>query len=402
MIRLVNLSRHYPAKQDASGGVIKALDRVSLHVEAGEWVAMMGPSGSGKSTLVNLIGCLDRPTSGEIWLDGENVAEISGSTLNRVRAEKIGFVFQQFHLIPYLTALENVMLAQYFHSMIDEQEAMEALERVGLRDRARHLPAHLSGGEQQRVCVARALINDPRIVLADEPTGNLDAQNEEIVMRLLRELHRQGRTIVMVTHDPVVARMADRRIELHHGRIAASEMFALSDEEQFDEVLEEIWVLGEHGEPAELGRIEAHGPDALPMSLAIEKMAELGLVTTRPHPPEAHAHKHVVNPCHDAFVYSGNLPADGNMVVELTDRGQRRAADVIRRHRLAERLFTESLGMQDEEEVEEQACKFEHVLSPEATDKICAFLGHPKTCPHGAPIPPGECCDGVAVLGSSE
>src|SRR5512140_3383219 len=276
MIRLVNISRQYPAQEDGAG-VIKALDAVSLHVEQGEWLAMMGPSGSGKSTLVNLIGCLDRPTSGEIWLDGENVANISASELNRVRAEKIGFVFQQFHLIPYLTALENVMLAQYFHSMTDEKEALEALGRVGLRDRASHLPAHLSGGEQQRVCVARARVNDPKIVLADEPTGNLDAQNEEIVMRLLRELHQQGRTIVMVTHDPVVARLADRRIELHHGKIAAQEVFAMADEEQFDEVLEELWVLEEHGQPAEIEHMEVHG--ALPVSLAVEKLREMGLVS---------------------------------------------------------------------------------------------------------------------------
>src|SRR5512133_273587 len=244
MIRLVNVSRQYPAQEDG-GGIIKALDAVSLHVEQGEWLAMMGPSGSGKSTLVNLIGCLDRPSSGEIWIDGENVANISATDLNRVRAEKIGFVFQQFHLIPFLTSLENVMLAQYFHSMTDEKEALEALDRVGLKARAHHLPSQLSGGEQQRVCIARALINDPRIVLADEPTGNLDAQNEEIVLRLLRELHQQGRTIVMVTHDPVVARLADRRIELHHGRIAAQEIFSMADEEQFDEVLEELWALAE-------------------------------------------------------------------------------------------------------------------------------------------------------------
>jgi putative ABC transport system ATP-binding protein len=391
MIRLVNVSRQYPAQEDG-GGVIKALDAVLLHVERGEWLAMMGPSGSGKSTLVNLIGCLDRPTSGEIWLDGENVADISGSELNRVRAEKIGFVFQQFHLIPYLTALENIMLAQYFHSMTDEKEALDALERVGLRDRAAHLPAHLSGGEQQRVCIARALINDPKIVLADEPTGNLDAQNEEIVLRLLRDLHAQGRTIVMVTHDPVVARMADRRIELHHGKIAHSESFLLRDDEQFDEVLEEIWVLQEHGEPAEVERMEVHGPGTLPMSIAIERMAELDLVTVRPHPAEPHGHKHVANPCHDVLIYSGNIPADGTTMVDFTERGRKRAADVIRRHRLAERLFTESFGMQDETEVEEQACKFEHVLSPEATERICSFLGHPKTCPHGATIPPGECC----------
>jgi len=392
MIRLVNVSREYPAKADANGGVIKALDNVSLSVAPGEWLAMMGPSGSGKSTLVNLIGCLDRPSAGEIWLDGENVAHLSGSDLNRVRAEKIGFVFQQFHLIPYLTALENVMLAQYFHSMTDEPEALNALERVGLRDRAQHLPAHLSGGEQQRVCIARALINDPKIVLADEPTGNLDALNEEIVMRLLRELHQQGRTIVMVTHDPVVARMADRRVELHHGKVAASETFALRDEEQIDEILEEIWVLQEHGEGAELGRMEVHGPGTLPPSLAVERMSELGLVTAAPHPPEPHGHKHIVNPCHDALIYSGEIPPDGSMTIEFTERGRKRAADVIRRHRLAEKLFTESLGMINEDEIEQQACKFEHILSPEATEKICAFLGHPKTCPHGASIPPGECC----------
>ncbi|MGD0512144.1 MAG: ABC transporter ATP-binding protein, partial [Terriglobales bacterium] len=180
MIKLKNVSREYPARAEAKGGVIRALDDFSLDVDPGEWIAIMGPSGSGKSTLVNLIGCLDRPSSGEIWLDGENVANITPSELNRVRAEKIGFIFQQFHLIPYLTAVENVMLAQYFHSMTDEQEALEALERVGLKDRAHHIPSQLSGGEQQRVCIARALINDPKIVLADEPTGNLDAMNEEI------------------------------------------------------------------------------------------------------------------------------------------------------------------------------------------------------------------------------
>lgn len=391
MIRLVNVSRQYPAQEDG-GGIIKALDTVSLHVEQGEWLAMMGPSGSGKSTLVNLIGCLDRPTSGEIWLDNENVANISASDLNRVRAEKIGFVFQQFHLIPYLTALENVMLAQYFHSMTDEKEALEALERVGLRDRASHLPAHLSGGEQQRVCIARALINDPKIVLADEPTGNLDAHNEELVMRLLRELHAQGRTIVMVTHDPVVARMADRRIELHHGKIAHSETFALRDDEQFDEVLEEIWVLQEHGEAAEVERMEVHGPGTLPTAIAIERMVELGLVMTKPHPSEPHGHKHIANPCHDVMIYSGEIPADGTTMVDFTERGKKRAADVIRRHRLAEMLFTQSFGMMDETEIEEQACKFEHILSPEATERICSFLGHPKACPHGAPIPSGECC----------
>src|SRR5438034_7112875 len=289
MIRLSNVSRIYPAKSGAAGAGIRALDDFSLHVGRGEWIAIMGPSGSGKSTLVNLIGCLDQPSSGEIWLDGQNVAARSTNDLNRIRAEKVGFVFQQFHLIPYLSALENVMLAQYFHSMTDEQEALDALTRVGLKDRAHHIPAQLSGGEQQRVCIARALINDPKIILADEPTGNLDATNEEIVLRLLRDLHKQGRTIVMVTHDPIVARLGDRRIELHHGKIAAQEVFAMADEEQFDEVLEELWAMEEHGQIAEIEHMEVHG--ALPVSLAVDKMREIGLLTTAPHPPETHHHK---------------------------------------------------------------------------------------------------------------
>src|SRR5277367_5525260 len=222
MIRLENVTKSYPARaEENSGGLnlINALDDISLSIAPGEWVAMMGPSGSGKSTMVNLIGCLDRPSSGEIWLDGQNVASLSASELNHVRAETIGFVFQQFHMIPYLTAVENVMLAQYFHSMTDEKEALEALERVGLKDRAAHLPSQLSGGEQQRVAVARALINHPKLILADEPTGNLDEANEEIVLRLLRELHVEGHTILMVTHAPSIGRLADRRIEFAHGRL---------------------------------------------------------------------------------------------------------------------------------------------------------------------------------------
>ncbi len=389
MIQLRNVSRSYPAKAEAGGG-IRALDEFSLSVAPGEWIAVMGPSGSGKSTLVNLIGCLDRPTSGEIWLDQQNVAKLSANDLNRIRAEKIGFIFQQFHLIPYLTALENVMLAQYLHSMTDEKEALEALEHVGLKTRAHHLPSQLSGGEQQRVCIARALINDPKIVLADEPTGNLDAVNEEIVLRLLRTLHRQGRTIIMVTHDPVVARLADRRIELHHGKIADQEVFAMADEEQFDEVLEELWALEEHGQIADAGRMEVHG--ALPVSIAIEKMTDLGLLTTRAYCAQLPPPMPFVNPCHDALKPTGVSVGEGSMVVEFTSRGRQRAADVIRRHRLAERLFTDSLALDSESEIEQQACKFEHILSPEATDKICTFLGHPKTCPHGAPIPAGPCC----------
>src|SRR5512136_969936 len=295
MIQLKNVVKAYPAQEAANGrgGEIRALDNISLQVAAGEWLAVMGPSGSGKSTLVNLMGCLDQPTAGEIWIHGSNISQMSPAELNRFRAEKIGFIFQQFHLIPYLTALENIMLAQYFHSMTDKAEALAALDHVGLKERADHLPAQLSGGEQQRVCIARALINDPHIVLADEPTGNLDAENEAIVLRELRELHAQGRTIIMVTHDPAVARLADRLLELHHGKIASQETFVVNDEEQFDEVLEELWVLAENGEPAELGRVEVEG--ALPMRLALERMQSVGLVDLAEHTPQPHTHKRVLN-----------------------------------------------------------------------------------------------------------
>jgi putative ABC transport system ATP-binding protein len=200
-------------------GKVRALDGVTFDVEAGEWIAMMGPSGSGKTTLINILGGLDTPTSGCAVVDGVDVARFDEAGLTRYRAEKVGFVFQQFHLVPYLTAIENVMLAQYFHSTTDENEAKQALERVGLGDRLTHVPAQLSGGEQQRVAVARSLINHPKLLLADEPTGNLDETNEQIVIDLLRELHVEGHTILMVTHDPSIGRLADRRIDLAHGRL---------------------------------------------------------------------------------------------------------------------------------------------------------------------------------------
>ena len=388
-IEIQNVRKSYTTSGGSQAGAVHALDGVSLGVQAGEWLAIMGPSGSGKSSLVNLIGCLDRPTSGTIMIDGVDIAALSATELTRFRSEKIGFVFQQFHLIPYLTALENVMLAQYFHSMTDEKEALEALQRVGLGGRAQHLPSQLSGGEQQRVCIARALINDPKIILADEPTGNLDAANEELVLKQLREFHMQGRTIIMVTHDPLVARLADRQVELHHGKIDSQRTFRLADEEQFDEVLEEIWTLMENGELAEVGRMEVGG--TLPLSLAIDRMKELGLVTQREHVAD-HTHKPVINRCHEAINVSGSVPDHGEFIVDLTERGLQRAADIIRRHRLAEQLFTQTLNVQNEHEIEEQACKFEHILSPEVTDRICSFLGHPETCPHGSPIPPGGCC----------
>ncbi|HUY13662.1 MAG TPA: ABC transporter ATP-binding protein, partial [Terriglobia bacterium] len=174
-IEVENLTREY-------GSSVAALKEVSFSVDKGEWIAVMGPSGSGKSTLMNILGGLDSPSGGSVKIDGEEVGRLSSTDLARFRAEKIGFVFQQFHLVPYLTAVENVMLAQYFHSLAEESEARDALVRVGLGDRIHHLPSQLSGGEQQRVCVARALINQPNLILADEPTGNLDEVNEALVM----------------------------------------------------------------------------------------------------------------------------------------------------------------------------------------------------------------------------
>jgi len=179
----------------------------------------MGSSGSGKSTMMNIIGCMDKPSIGEVILDGQDITKESQNSLTKIRREKIGLIFQQFHLIPYLTALENVMVAQYYHSIPDEQEALQALERVGLKDRAKHLPSQLSGGEQQRVCIARALINSPEIILADEPTGNLDEVNEKIVIDILTQLHEEGSTIIVVTHDLEVGDVAERKIILEYGKI---------------------------------------------------------------------------------------------------------------------------------------------------------------------------------------
>ncbi|WP_427171581.1 ABC transporter ATP-binding protein [Fusobacterium nucleatum] len=200
-------------------GDLHALKEVNFEVRKGEWVAIMGSSGSGKSTIMNIIGCMDKPSIGEVILDGQDITKESQNSLTRIRREKIGLIFQQFHLIPYLTALENVMVAQYYHSIPDEKEALQALERVGLKDRAKHLPSQLSGGEQQRVCIARALINSPEIILADEPTGNLDEVNEKIVIDILTQLHKEGSTIIVVTHDLEVGDVAERKIILDYGKI---------------------------------------------------------------------------------------------------------------------------------------------------------------------------------------
>ena len=211
ILELKNVSKIY--------GNLKALADINLSVNAGDWLSIMGPSGSGKTTMINMIGCMDTPSTGSVILDGVDISKENASSLTRIRRDKIGLIFQQFHLISYLTAVENVMVAQYYHSMPDEEEAMEALAKVGLADRARHLPAQLSGGEQQRVCIARALINSPQILLGDEPTGNLDEENEGIVVDIFRRLHDEGVTIIIVTHDPEVGDVAQRKIVLEHGKV---------------------------------------------------------------------------------------------------------------------------------------------------------------------------------------
>ena len=200
-------------------GTVTALDDVNIAVARGEFVAIMGSSGSGKTTLMNILSCLDTPTEGKVLLNGTDAAALDEEARRSFRARTIGLVFQQFHLLPYLTACENVMLAQYYHSVTDKTAALAALERVGLAHRSDHLPKQLSGGEQQRVCIARALINEPEILFADEPTGNLDAENEQTVLRIFAELHAQNRTIVMVTHNPDLGAKTDRIIRLQHGRI---------------------------------------------------------------------------------------------------------------------------------------------------------------------------------------
>ena len=377
-----NLTKQY--------GALRALGGVSFGVNTGEWVALMGPSGSGKTTLINILGGLDTLTSGRVVVDGVDLAKLSESELVRYRAEKVGFVFQQFHLVPYLTAVENVMLAQYFHSVTDETQAEEALKLVGLGDRLTHLPAQLSGGEQQRVAISRALINQPKLILADEPTGNLDEANEAIVLEIFRELHNSGHTILMVTHDPDIARRADRRIELAHGHLHFDTAqhgpghplacpladtadcctpISTDDEIRFDHLLEQIWICGEEGKPAQIERLHATGPAGKlpvvsdePAARVLLRMSDLRLVAVQ----------------------------DGE--VQLTPGGTQRARDVVRRHRLAERLFKDTFSIEDSE-AHTQACKFEHIISPELDQRICTFLGHPKTCPHGNPIPPGDCCD---------
>lgn len=218
LIRLNNVCKYY----QMPGFTVKALDRVSVTIGEGEFVALVGPSGSGKSTLMNVLGCLDIPTGGEYWLDGKNVMRLSDARLAELRNQTLGFVFQSFYLMGNLTALDNVALPAKYRRMSGRASralAAEAVERVGLGDRAKHLPKELSGGQQQRVAFARALICGPRVLLADEPTGNLDSKTGKEILEMICELNRQGMTVILVTHDEAVAAVAGRRLEILDGKI---------------------------------------------------------------------------------------------------------------------------------------------------------------------------------------
>jgi putative ABC transport system ATP-binding protein len=220
MIELKSIIKAYPMGKRE----LRVLQGVDLTINKGEMVAIMGPSGSGKSTLLNLVGLLDRPTSGSYLLDGKEVAKLSGGELSKVRGQKIGFIFQSFNLIPYLSALSNVILGQKYAGIVNDKIAKEALAKVGLSDRIKHRPNELSGGEQQRVAVARALAKNPPIILADEPTGNLDSKSSKEIMGILTELHKeQNITLVMITHDPNIAHYCQRIIHIQDGMVLKEE-----------------------------------------------------------------------------------------------------------------------------------------------------------------------------------
>jgi putative ABC transport system ATP-binding protein len=220
VIRIEHLHKDYVVGAE----VVRALRGVDFHVERNEYVAIMGPSGSGKSTLMNLIGCLDTPTSGEYWLNGQAVAGKDDDELARIRNKEIGFVFQTFNLLPRATSLHNVELPLVYAGVTSKERkerAHEMLEKVGLGERVKHKPSELSGGQRQRVAIARALINRPAILLADEPTGNLDSQTGDEIMALFDELHHNGQTIILVTHEPDIAERAQRTVTLRDGLIAS-------------------------------------------------------------------------------------------------------------------------------------------------------------------------------------
>lgn len=202
---------------------VHALEDISFEVPKNQWLSIMGPSGSGKTTLINILSLMDNPTSGIYELLGKDVANLSQNEHLKIRRETIGLIFQQFHLIPYLSVLENVMLAQYYHSSVEIEDAKATLDLVGLSHRFTHLPSQLSGGEQQRVCIARALINNPEILIADEPTGNLDEKNEGVVLELFQKIKKDGKTIILITHNPNLGKQGDRVITLSHGKLINDE-----------------------------------------------------------------------------------------------------------------------------------------------------------------------------------
>ena len=202
---------------------VHALEDISFEVPKNQWLSIMGPSGSGKTTLINILSLMDNPTSGIYELLEKDVANLSQNEHLKIRRETIGLIFQQFHLIPYLSVLENVMLAQYYHSSVEVEDAKAMLDMVGLGHRFTHLPSQLSGGEQQRVCIARALINNPEILIADEPTGNLDEKNEGVVLELFQKIKKDGKTIILITHNPNLGKQGDRMITLSHGKLINDE-----------------------------------------------------------------------------------------------------------------------------------------------------------------------------------
>jgi putative ABC transport system ATP-binding protein len=337
-----------------SFGSLLALDDLSLTIGEGEWVAVTGPSGSGKTTLLNVLAGLDRPSAGSVRVRGVDLAALPNRELARYRQQTVGLIFQQFHLIPYLTALENVMLAQYVHSTTDRGEAEAALRRVGLGERLDHLPSELSGGEQQRVCIARALINQPPLILADEPTGNLDAVNEAVVMTLLADLNRAGHTLVLVTHDPSIAARAGREVRLEHGRL-----FRLAKPEapELQALLVELW--------------HSLVEEPRPLSVTARGIADL--------------------------LAQGLLAFAGGHLT-FTDRGRAQAAAAVRRVRLAEALLARTLapGAVSAE------CGHAAPVAAGFEDQVCAFLDHPALCPHGRPIAPeGEGCCPPAAGGTA-
>ena len=222
VVRLEGVCRHYRVGEET----VKALDGVSFTIAKGGYWAIMGPSGSGKSTLLNILGCLDRPSSGAYWLNGENTATMEDNTLSDHRLKNLGFVFQSFHLIPQLTVVENIEMPLFYLGVPQKERrrrAQELAARVGMEHRLRHLPSELSGGQRQRVAVARALANDPAVLLADEPTGNLDSATSVQIMQLFQELHEQGKTVILVTHEPDIAAYAKSHIVVKDGHIQSYE-----------------------------------------------------------------------------------------------------------------------------------------------------------------------------------